>query len=252
MQEKIRPEQIGFIASFVSRLFMHLKWLSVQKWLSLVWDIFKTRGELSPKKALDPKFIEKRAPIIELYIMSWYIIEIILMSISCIFSIPSQFIKWFSYLMAFLRIVEIMQVTINTFIFDRVTGRTDRVMASSIRTVVLSVINYLELMVCFGLVYSYNLAQLPGAGRNITGFYFSIVNQLTMAYGEVYPISWLRIIAVIQGLIGVAFIVLIFSFLVASLPSVRYFSDMSKTEIDKLKGKNARTTKTGNNENDIK
>ena len=65
-----------------------------------------------------------------------------------------------------------------------------------------------------------NISLLHGAGRAATGFYFSVVTQLTIGYGDVYPISVLRVVAVLQGLIGVVFVVLVLARLIASLPRI--------------------------------
>jgi Ion channel len=41
----------------------------------------------------------------------------------------------------------------------------------------------------------------------LTAFYFSVITQLTIGYGDVCATGWLRIIAAGQGLIGALFVV---------------------------------------------
>jgi hypothetical protein len=67
-----------------------------------------------------------------------------------------------------------------------------------------------------------------GAGRPITGYYFSAVTQLTIGYGEVYATNWLRIVAVAQGLLGVIFITLVFGRILASFAPMKDLSDFSQ------------------------
>jgi Ion channel len=60
-----------------------------------------------------------------------------------------------------------------------------------------------------------------GAGRPITGFYLSIITQLTIGYGDVYPTSWMRLVAAIQGLVGIVFVVLVFGRVIASFQPLK-------------------------------
>lgn len=70
-------------------------------------------------------------------------------------------------------------------------------------------INYVELMIWFGVVYALNYHSLHGADEPASAFYFSIVTQLTIGYGDVSPMGWLRIIAALQGLIGALFVIVV-------------------------------------------
>ena len=70
------------------------------------------------------------------------------------------------------------------------------------RTLVLGGINYVELSFCFGVIYALNYQSLQMASRPITAFYFSIITQLTIGYGDVSPKGWMRLVAATQGLIG--------------------------------------------------
>ena len=75
---------------------------------------------------------------------------------------------------------------------------------------VLVVINYVELMLWFGLIYALNYKSLhPSGTQPITAFYFSIITQLTIGYGDVYARGWLRIVAAAQGLIGALFVIVV-------------------------------------------
>ena len=69
--------------------------------------------------------------------------------------------------------------------------------------------------------YATNYQDLVGAGRPVTGFYLSVITQLTIGYGDVYPTGWLRVVAAIQGLVGALFIILVLGRLLASLRQIK-------------------------------
>ena len=97
-------------------------------------------------------------------------------------------VGWLFGVLAVLRIVEIMGRTID------VTDVIDPA-----RTLVLGGINYVELSFCFGVIYALNYQSLQMASRPITAFYFSIITQLTIGYGDVSPKGWMRLVAATQG-----------------------------------------------------
>jgi len=70
---------------------------------------------------------------------------------------------------------------------------------------------------CFGFIYAAHLGHLFGASRAATGIYLSFITQLTIGYGDVYPTGWLRIVAVIQGLVAALFVILVLGRIVASI-----------------------------------
>ena len=91
-------------------------------------------------------------------------------------------------------------------------------MVSVQRTFILAALNFLELGFCFGLFYALNIQLLQGAHVGaLTGFYFSFITQLTIGYGDVSPVGWLRYVVVIQGLTAALFVLLVFGTIVASL-----------------------------------
>jgi len=68
------------------------------------------------------------------------------------------------------------------------------------------------------VIYALNYHSLYGAGRPITAFYFTIITQLTIGYGDVYPTGWLRVVAAVQGLTAAVFVISVFARAIAALP----------------------------------
>ena len=117
------------------------------------------------------------------------------------------------------RICDIIQTTVNATLFNPLRSIGNRA-ASRVRLVVLAFVNIVELCVCFGVVYAADYTRLHGAGQPATGFYLSVITQLTIGFGDVYPTGYLRAVAAAQGLLGLAFFILVCARVVASLPQL--------------------------------
>jgi hypothetical protein len=152
----------------------------------------------------------------ELYVVSWFVFGLVISIAICLFYRSVSAVHWLAYplealiyLLALLRVAEII-VRTTPINFSNVISRQ--------RSLVLVAINYVELMVWFGLIYALNyqclVDQSLGGDRSapagpITAFYFSIVTQLTIGYGDVYAKGWLRTIAALQGLVGALFVIVV-------------------------------------------
>jgi hypothetical protein len=88
-------------------------------------------------------------------------------------------LQWSIRVVAGFQIVDIVQVAVNVALFDRLRSPQERPLASSVRAVLLLTINYCQLVVCFGLLYSTMLHNLVGASSWVDAFYFSAITQLS-------------------------------------------------------------------------
>jgi hypothetical protein len=81
---------------------------------------------------------------------------------------------------------------------------------------VLEGIHFFEMIVCFGIIYTFDMDYFLEVGQPTTAYYFSAMNQLTASPGNVVPVGWIRMPAAVQVLASVTFIPLVFGRYVAS------------------------------------
>jgi len=129
---------------------------------------------------------------------------------------------WSATLIAVWRIVNILSIAVNMALFDGLRRKSPHVMASAVRTIILTSINYIEVIACFGVAYAAFPSLLKHADdRFADALYFSAITQLTIGYGDVVPSGIGRLVAVIQGMFGLWFGLLILSRFVNALPRFR-------------------------------
>lgn len=153
----------------------------------------------------------------ELYILTWFAIELVLLLFT---ELDAGWPLWIPRVLATIRILDIFQSSVNLSVFDQL--RTDErvVIASAVRTLVLSFLNYLELLICFGIVFVTMLEQLVGAVTWLDAIYDSVVTPLTIGYGDIRPVGTARFVSAMQGPVAVAFTILIVGRIVLVLPKV--------------------------------
>lgn len=160
--------------------------------------------------------------------VDWLIATYILLEIAGLLTLASRLgdiacVQWLVIVVAGSRIVDILQYAINMSLFDglRIRGKkAPHRMASLVRTVVLTGINYVELLVCFALIYGAQQQWFSGSGV-AEAAYFSTISQITIGYGDLHPEGIGRFVAAFQGVAGYFFTVLIVARLVALLPKIQ-------------------------------
>ena len=125
---------------------------------------------------------------------------------------------------AALRVADITQAVVNLALFDRLglsgpSKATTQPVLDVTRSLVLLLWNFFELMIWFGLAYL-ALSFVQGSVPFWSRFYFSVITQLTVGYGDFTPVGWAKTVAVAQGVLGWIMTVIVVARFVASLPPI--------------------------------
>ena len=204
------------ITFIFERIFYLLQYLSISN--LLLKTRVKIQNEFFQDQANREKITQQRGRNIEIYVL---IITILVISDAILLNMNLCQSHLVFIILPIYRIFEIFVVTINLNIFDRLRIKKRKHYVSGItRTIILSIWNYLELLLAFAIVYNVFIDQLNGASTFFDSFYFSVITQLTIGYGDIKPVGNLRIIPIIQGIIGLFFMLIIISRFIALLPKV--------------------------------
>jgi hypothetical protein len=197
----------------LERAFYVLQRLSVATWL------LGTRVGAQTHAAweTDKKAITKRrGRRIEAYVGAWAACEAVLVLVSDGTSRP---VATAATAAAAYRLGDIFQAGMNLNLFDRLRVSAPQVYVASLaRTAILSVWNFFEAAVCFGIIYASNRCLLKCAADGTDAYYFSAVTQLTVGYGDVTPTGPLRGVAMAQGALGFVLGIFAISRVIAFLP----------------------------------
>ncbi|MCE9603231.1 MAG: potassium channel family protein [Gemmatimonadetes bacterium] len=154
---------------------------------------------------------------VERYLTVWITLEsLLLASFALGLAVPHGV----TAALAVIRIVDILQAVVNLMVFDQLRTPQTLIISSAVRTLVLSMINYLELIICFAILYESMPHQLAGANDWTDALYFSVVTQLTIGYGDVTPIGPAKAVAAVQALFTFAFTVLLLGRIITVLPRI--------------------------------
>lgn len=211
--QKLR--EYSLITWFFERLFWGLHQLSPSRLVRRQGRVAHVNSEEFQR---DPHgFTVRRSRRVELYIIAWFAVEATLLtSVASGILLPAVLVR----VVLAVRVMDIFQSSVNMSVFDQLRTDKQLVISSAVRTLVLGFLNYTELLVCFGLIYTTLDSSLVGSTGWMDDIYFSVVTQLTIGYGDIRPVGWARFVSVAQGLISVAFTILILGRIVAVLPKI--------------------------------
>ena len=130
------------------------------------------------------------------------------------------------------RVSDILATAVRIPLFDLRRVRSPH--SSTERIIVLGLINYLEVAICFGCVYAFwpglVSTSVVNGGDKLGWFdplYLSCVTQLTIGFGDVSPTHGLRIASCLQGFASLGLVALLIGRFLASLPPVPDLDDLN-------------------------
>jgi hypothetical protein len=203
----------------VGFLFERLFFLA--QYFSLATILFGTRARAHYLKVAGREEA-RRSAMVEVYIVAW--VALLAVGLTTKFGTDRACVI---FVLGCVRVFDILQANINMHLFDgvRIQTRTHHV-ASLLRSTLISVWNYVELIGWFALGYvKFQGINSDGAAITLTRFdavYFSAMTQLTVGYGDLKPATQLvRSLAVTQGLLGTMFVIFAIGRFASLLPQVR-------------------------------
>ncbi len=202
------------ITFFVERVFFCFQYLSPANLL------FGTRTRAHEMGKDEEKFREvtvKRGRKIDGYVLCWFVV-LLLCAVAAADS--REPFKALIIFLPVLRIFDIMQVAINMVVFDHLRTTRKHSVSSVTRTLVMGLWNFVEMVIAFGILYSAIMPQIENAKTWFDPYYFSVITQLTIGYGDLTPIGVARMVTAVQGIVGVVYVVMMLSRFVSLMPRI--------------------------------
>jgi hypothetical protein len=210
-------------------------WLSrVTGWFTLQWHLHYWLGRRSSwclhlvdRLDLEVEHLTadqawQRAIAVDRYVLLWLVLEVGILTALGL-SAPGP--HWMALVPAISRIIDILRATLKVILLDRVSIRRHDRVASRERLVLIALLGYLELVLCFAIIYGAGLAHLHGAHKMTDALYFSVLTQITISFGTLTPDSWLKIVAAAQAFCGLYFTVVIIARTVGSQQDLTAIDD---------------------------
>jgi potassium channel LctB len=200
------------------RIFRALEYISPATWL---WG---TR--VAGQRGVSPEKLEENARTQsakrDWYYIAWFIVECLCFAVVCASCWLQESFRTAAALIAAFHIVELFQATINTHLFDalRLESGAEHHVAVLARVVLLSVWNFFELILCFGIIYASPISHVTNSLTGWDALYFSAITQFTIGYGDLVPCGSTRAITVCQTSVGFILGLFALSRIIAFLPKV--------------------------------
>lgn len=197
------------ILNSIRKIFYYCRYLSIGHWI---------------RKYGMSKGRRIAVSIVDWYIISWIIIETLQVTFLGLNIFPNHLLFVVAIIAGY-RIFELIQVYFNILLFDPLQhyeAGEEYFLYSSARSVLISIISYIELIVCYGLIYfvfiDNGIYSQPMVTSIFETIYFSTI-LATIGYGDIVPIGNMRFVAMSEAFLSVLFIATIIARFLNFLPS---------------------------------
>lgn len=169
-------------------------------WYPLVWRILATNRFWSPSMWL-PK---DSALAIDIYVGSWWLLELFIIVLYCNVFHWQGIGAWILIALVVFRLIDLMFVLLSILI--KGSYNKEKEWASVNRITLLVILNALELMILYGILFrAFSVLTPTIAGTNpeldsfFSALYFSFVTGTSLGYGVPVPTGWLsRLFAIVE------------------------------------------------------
>ncbi len=143
----------------------------------------------------------------------------LLLYIATVSALAPSLMRILALLFVTWRIIDTVAVTFRMTLFKEWDYPVVAI-TSHARVITLGILNYVEIWLCFAVMYAIHPGWLRTGGECdwLTPLYFSAVTQLTIGYGDVTPVGSGRGATILQGGIGLLLLVLLLGRFIAGLP----------------------------------
>lgn len=162
----------------------------------------------------------KSSAFVDAWVSFWFFLSF---AVLYTYNLTWELFQWFVVALAILRVLELVVYSLSVLLVDPFT-KGDYALSSYRRSLILSLMNYVEIMTWFAVIYHHFSSCFKDESlvlKSATGsLYYSLVTMSTLGYGEIVPLNdGARGVIVVQTLIGVFLIVLIVSRIISYLPT---------------------------------
>jgi len=196
MEDKWLPEY-GPITHAVERVFYGMQRASLAN--ILLGATSEYRG-LCKCPSDSTEFDIWRSKWVDVYVACWLLIEL---TTGLFFCFQASAAPWVALIPIAYRVPDILQASVNLSVITPLRrGPAQYNITNAVRALILTLWTYIELAICFGVIYSSPIADLNGATSWWDPYYFGAVTQLTIGYGDIRPVGLTKLLAPLQGMLG--------------------------------------------------
>jgi len=205
------------VGCLIERAFGLAQFISLA---TLIWGT-RAYSHSLPQEERD-QYERGRSRGVDYYIFGWFLVLGVGSAVTAYQG--STVSRWLVFLGGW-RTLDIVQANINMHVFDGVRIDVQQKVSSVLRSTMIAVWNYLELIGWFSLFYL-KAGGLKSDGCAPIGWfdalYFSTVSQLTIGFGDLKPeLPVARCLAMGQGLLGTMFVIFAIGRFASLLPSAK-------------------------------